>query len=221
MNRPLRLSTSALAVAAALLLTSCGSSDDESKDNEKVAGAEEGKGKGNQKASASPNASASQTVDRPKIDLPADLSFTFDWPKTGKKADDAILADSEQSIKAVDMAIAEQDPLNKAYRFYYEGEAAAQIEKYVKAYVDAKARTTGAYRYYNPVITGDGGFASLVYCEDQSKAYDKYLKKGKVNKNPATKNSYVLYAAKLHMNEAGVWVITGLHSTRGSAKCRP
>ncbi|MER5255662.1 MULTISPECIES: hypothetical protein [unclassified Streptomyces] len=217
MNRPLRLATSALAVSAALLLSSCGSSDDGSKDSDKIAGAENG----GEEKSPSPSAPDSEAVERPKVDLPADLTYTFDWPKTGKKADDAILADSEQSIKAVDMAIAEQDPANKAYRFYYEGEAAAQTQKFIQAYVDAKARTTGAYRYYNPEVSGDGGSASLVYCEDQSKAYDKYLKKDKVKKTPATKNSYVLYAAKLQKNDAGVWVTTQINSTRGSAKCQP
>ncbi|MGW5864101.1 hypothetical protein ACWFRJ_18270 [Streptomyces sp. NPDC055239] len=217
MNRPLRLATSALAVSAALLLSSCGSSDDGSKDSDKIAGAD----KGGAEKSPSPSASAQEGAERPKIDLPSDLKYTFDWPKTGKKADDAILADGEQSIQAVDMAIAEQDPMNKAYRFYYEGEAAAQTQKFIKAYVDAKARTTGAYRYYNPEISGDGSTASLVYCEDQSKAYDKYLKKDKVDKTPATKNSYVLYATKLQRNEAGVWVTTELNSTRGSAKCQP
>ncbi|CAM5723633.1 hypothetical protein SVIOM342S_09282 [Streptomyces violaceorubidus] len=40
------------------------------------------------------------------------------------------------------MAIAEQDPLHKAYRFYSEGEAAAGSEKYIRDFVDHKARTT-------------------------------------------------------------------------------
>ncbi|MFI6091794.1 hypothetical protein [Streptomyces sp. NPDC051218] len=217
MNRPLRLATVALTASAALLLTACGSGGDEAKDNDKIAGAD----KGGEEKSASPSASDAEAVERPKVELPSDLTYAFDWPKTGKKADDAILADGEQSIKAVDMAIAEQDPMHKAYRFYYEGEAAAQTQKFIKAYVEAKARTTGAYRYYNPVVSGDGKSASLVYCEDQSKAYDKYLKKDKVNKTPATKNSYVLYATKLKRNEAGVWVITQINSTRGSAKCQP
>ncbi|MGW5732642.1 MULTISPECIES: hypothetical protein [Streptomyces] len=216
MNRPLRLATSALAVSAALLLSSCGGSDD-SKDSDKIAGADDGGAKKSEK----PSEPASEVADRPKVDLPADLTYAFDWRKTGKKDHEAILADAEQSIKAVDMAIAEQDPANKAYRFYYEGEAAAQTQKFIKAYVDAKARTTGAYRYYDPTVSVDGSSASLVYCEDQSKAYDKYLKKDTVKKTPATKNSYVLYAAKLQRNDAGVWVTTQLNSTRGSAKCQP
>lgn len=217
MNRPLRLATVALTATAALLLTACGSGDDESKDNDKIAGAD----KGGEKESVSPTASEPAGAERPKVNLPSDLKYTFDWPKTGKKAYDAILEDSKQSIQAVDMAIAEHDPTDKAYRFYYEGEAAAQTQKFIKAYVDAKARTTGAYRYYDPVVSGEGGSASLVYCEDQSKAYDKYLKKDKVNKTPVTKNSYVLYAAKLRLNDAGVWVTTEMHSTRGSEKCQP
>ncbi|MGW4735834.1 hypothetical protein ACWEQC_42950 [Streptomyces shenzhenensis] len=46
---------------------------------------------------------------RPKIELPSDLTYTFDWPKTGDPDKDAVLSDSEQSIKAVDLAIVNQD----------------------------------------------------------------------------------------------------------------
>jgi hypothetical protein len=154
--------------------------------------------------------------------LPSDLSYTFDWPKTGDKNKDAVLADSEQSIKAVDLAIVNQNALDKAYLYYYEGEAATDAEKFIKAYVKAKAKVTGTYRYYDPVINmSDGGDASLVYCEDQSKAYDMYLETKKVNKTPATKNSYVLYNTQLKKNDEGVWVIEKLLSQRGSDKCQP
>ncbi|MEU6824333.1 hypothetical protein ABZ921_27190 [Streptomyces atriruber] len=218
MTRPLRLATAALAASTALLLTSCGSDDDKPKDDDKIAGADQG---GEKSSSPSEDADADAVADRPKIALPSDLSFAFDWSKTGDKAKDAVLADREQAIQAVDLAIAEQAPTHKAVRFYYEGDAAANTQKYVQAYVKAKARTTGDYRYYDATVTADGGSAALTYCEDQSKAYDKYLKKNKVDKGPATKNSYVLYAAKLRKNDAGVWVTTKLDATRGSDKCQP
>jgi hypothetical protein len=154
--------------------------------------------------------------------LPSDLSYTFDWPKTGDKNKDAVLADSEQSIKAVDLAIVNQNALDKAYRYYYEGEAAASTVEFIKAYVKAKARVTGAYRYYDPVINvSDDRNASLVYCEDQSKAYDMYLETKKINKTEATKNSYVLYNTRLKKNDKGVWSIEKLLSQRGSDKCQP
>ncbi|MEU6677798.1 hypothetical protein [Streptomyces sp. NPDC046925] len=216
MTRPLRLTTVALSAAAALLLTSCGSDDEPSKGDDKIAGADQGGEK-----SSSPSEPAEAVADRPKIELPSDVSFTFQWAKTGDKAKDAVLADREQAIKTVDMAIAEKDPTHKAMRFYHEGDAAAAAQKYIQAYVKAQARTTGAYRYYDATVTADGAGAALTYCEDQSKVYDKYLKKDKIEKSPATKNSYVFYAAKLRKNDAGAWVTTQLNATRGSEKCQP
>jgi len=217
MKRRITPAAATLTATAALLLTACAGGDDKSSDNDKIAAADTGS-----PTAASPSAPALGTPDQPKIELPSDLSYTFDWPKTGDSAKDAVLADSEQSIKAVDLAIANQDPLDKGYRFYYEGEAAAQAEQFIKTYAKAKARTTGTYRYYDPVLNVSGaGNASLVYCEDQSKAYVLYLKTKKVDKTPTTKNSYVLYSTQMHKNEKGVWVIEKLLSHRGSSKCQP
>ncbi|WP_405731848.1 hypothetical protein OG885_16705 [Streptomyces sp. NBC_00028] len=216
-RRPTLIAALTLTAAAALTLSACGSDDSSKDDNDKIAGADTGGDK-----SASPTASASAAVDRPKIELPADLSYTFDWSKTGDKDKDAVLSDSEQSIKAVDLAIVNQDALDKAYLFYYEGEAAASTQEFIQAYVKAKARVTGDYRYYDATVNVSAkDSASLVYCEDQSKAYDMYLKTKKVNKTPATKNSYVLYITRLHKNDEGVWAVEKIESQRGSDKCQP
>ncbi|UIX31130.1 hypothetical protein [Streptomyces sp. GQFP] len=210
----------ALVASAALLLTACGGDDSESKDNDKIAGADTGS-----ETSASPTASASasaDSADRPKIELPSDLTYTFEWPKTGDADKDAVLADSEQSIKAVDLAIVNQDALDKAYLYYYEGEAAAGTETFVKKYVDAKASITGAYRFYDPDLKVDNdGTASLSYCEDQGKAYVKYLETNKVKKTEVTADSYVIYHTSLKRNSKGVWVIQDMVSEVGSAKCQP
>jgi hypothetical protein len=218
-RRPTLLAAITLTAAAALTLSACGGSDsDSSKDNGKIAGADTG----DSSTSASPNESAPEPAERPKIELPSDLKFTFEWSKTGDEDKDAVLSDTEQSIQAVDMAIANQNPLDEAYLYYYEGEAAAQTEQYIKEYVKAKARTTGTYRYYNATVdVRDAGGASLVYCEDQGKAYDMYLKPKKIDKTAVTKNSYVLYAVQLLKNDQGVWAVEKLDSQRGSAKCQP
>ncbi|GGK48771.1 hypothetical protein GCM10010094_06330 [Streptomyces flaveus] len=85
-----------------------------------------------------------------------------------------------------------------------------------------RSRTTGTSRYYNATVdVSDAGSASLVYCEDQAKAYDMYLKPKKVNKTAVTKNSYVFYALQLRKNDHGVWAVEKLDSQRGSAKCQP
>ncbi|WP_406352635.1 hypothetical protein [Streptomyces sp. NBC_00658] len=216
-RRPSLLATAALGAATALLLTGCGGGDGDSTGNDKIAGADTGS-----ETSASPSASATGSASRPKIELPSDLTYTFDWSKTGDEAKDAVLADSEQSIKAVDLAIANQDALDKAYLFYYEGEAAAGTQEFVQNYVDNKARTTGAYRFYDPVVAvDDDGTASLSYCEDQGKAFVKYLETNKIKKTEVTAKSYVIYHTSLKKNEQGVWVIQKIVSQSGSAKCQP
>ncbi|MEU1006082.1 hypothetical protein [Streptomyces tibetensis] len=217
-RRPTLLAALTLTAAAALTLSACGSDDSsKGKDNDKIAGADTG-----DKASPSPSPSAANSAGRPNIELPSDLSYAFDWPKTGDKEKDAILADSEQSIKAVDLAIVNQNALDKAYIYYYEGEAAASTQKFIQNYVDHKAAITGAYRFYAPQVAVDkDGTASFSYCEDQGKAYVKDLKTNKAKKTEVTAKSYVIYHTSLRKNDKGVWVIQKMVSQSGSPKCQP
>jgi hypothetical protein len=208
----------ALTTAAALLLAACGTGDDsKSKDTPRIIGAEQ---------SAEPSASPAPTVSaipgRPEIVLPADLTYTFDWRKTGDKDKDAVLADGEQFIKATDLAVAKQDPLDKAYQFYSEGTMAAATQKYVQGYVDDKQRTTGHFRFYDENVTvKSDGTATLSYCEDQSQAFGMYIKTKKVDKTPVDSQSYILYNTGLRKNEKGVWVTTEMITSGGNAKCQP
>ncbi|MEU1313901.1 hypothetical protein [Streptomyces tibetensis] len=217
-RRPTLLAALTLTAAAALTLSACGSDDSsKGKDNDKIAGADTG-----DEASPSPSPSGPAAGGRPKIELPSDVTYEFQWKKTGDPQKDAVLNDAEQRIRAVDMAIAKQNSLDKAYRFYSEGTAAAESQKYIQEFVDHKARTTGLTRYYNESLTiKDDGTAALVYCEDQSKAFNKFLKTGKTDVSPVTKDSYVVYAGTLRKNGDGVWVTERLISQRGSAKCQP
>ncbi|MGV9282918.1 hypothetical protein [Streptomyces sp. NPDC003730] len=216
-RRPTLITALTLTAVAALTLSACGS-DDSSGDNDKIAGADTSSAA----PSVSPTASESPEAARPKIELPADLSHKFEWPKTGDKDKDAILADGEQSIKAVDLAIVNQDALDKAYLYYYEGEAAAGTQKFIQNYVDQKAGITGSYRFYAPQVTVDeDGTASFTYCEDQGKAYVKYLETGKVRKTEVSAKSYVIYHTSLKKNREGVWEIQRIASQSGSDQCQP
>ncbi|MGY5629953.1 MULTISPECIES: hypothetical protein [unclassified Streptomyces] len=216
-RRPTLLAALTLTAAAALTLSACGSDDKPASDNDKIAGADTGT-----ESSKSPTESAPAEPDRPKIELPTDVTYEFAWDKTGDPAKDAVLHDAEQRIRAVDLAIAEQNALHEAYRFYSEGEAAAGSQKYIQEFIDHKARTTGVTRYYQEdVNVKDDGTASLVYCEDQSKAFNKFIETGKTDVTDVSPDSYVLYASTLRKNEKGVWVTERLVSERGSAKCQP
>ncbi|MGW6012279.1 hypothetical protein [Streptomyces sp. NPDC055210] len=211
MSRLLRAVT--VTVAAALTLSACGG---DSADGEGAGG-----GTGPKK-SASPVASEAADADRPKIELPSDLTYTFEWPKTGDEEKDAVLRDGEQFIKAVDMAIAEQDALHTAYRFYSKGEAAADSERFIQEFVEYKDRVTGDKRYYGPKVTVNGdGTAGFVYCEDQNKAFNKSLKTGRTDVTAQSEDNFVLYSSRLRVSDQGVWVTEKLTSQRGSAACRP
>ncbi|MEQ8147062.1 hypothetical protein [Streptomyces sp. OP7] len=77
-------------------------------------------------------------------------------------------------------------------------------------------------RFYDESVTGhEDGTAVLVYCEDQSKAFNKFLETGKTDVTPVTKDSYVVYASTLRRNTTGVWVTERPTSQRGSDRCRP
>ncbi|MFD5578447.1 hypothetical protein [Streptomyces pseudogriseolus] len=211
-RRPTILTALALTATAALTLSACGSDDGKARGTEVERDSKP----------ASPTASADTSPNRPEIELPSDISYTFDWPKTGDKEKDAVLADSEQSIKAVDQAIVKQNALDKAYLYYYEGEAAAETQKFVQDYVDHRAAITGSYRFYAPEVNvNQDGTASLSYCEDQGKAFVKYLETNKNKKTEVTAKSYVIYHTSLKKNDKGVWVIQKIVSQSGSAKCRP
>ncbi|MGY1497803.1 hypothetical protein ACW4TU_14600 [Streptomyces sp. QTS52] len=206
----------ALAATAALLLTACGSGDDKPSDNDKIAGADVG----DTKASASP--SPSDTVDRPEIALPSDLTDTFESWKTGDTTEDTILTDVAQRIDATNYAITQASTNVPALSFYYSGAALADAKDWVESIVKDGYTITGENRYYNAKINVfDSSSAGVVYCEDQGKAYAKDRTSKKVYKTEVTDKSYVLYTSRVEKNKQGVWQTTKLTSQRGHKSCTP
>ncbi|MFG3075284.1 hypothetical protein [Streptomyces sp. NPDC048225] len=212
-RRPLPV-TAALAASAAPMLTACGSGDDGS-DNDKIAGAD---------VSASPTSAASSasggTAERPPMKLPDDVTETFQGWKAGDATEDAALADAGHAQTAVTHAITQGDPEAAALNFYQSGAALAGSQDWVKGIVDAGLTYSGTVRYYAPSISVVGkDTAGVSYCADESKAYNKNRKTQKVDKVPATDQSYVLYNTRLKKNAEGVWQTTKLESERGNEKC--
>ncbi|WP_405778149.1 hypothetical protein [Streptomyces sp. NBC_00859] len=225
MTRRTLPAAAALATAATLLLTACGGGDDTKSTTDPKIPTAPGSHQGKPTSAAPrPPRSASSGGGRPKFEFPADVSYVFDWPKTGNAEKDAVLADGEQFIKAEDFAIVRQDPSQSGYRFYTEGQMTASTAEYIKEYVKAKARITGTDRYYTASVELSGeNTATLSYCEDQSNSFDLYLKTHKIDRTPPkdAKDNFVLYNTALRKNHKGVWVTTKLFSSRGSDTCRP
>ncbi|MET8617076.1 hypothetical protein [Streptomyces albidoflavus] len=217
MNRPTPLAMTALAVAAGLSLAACGGGGTGEEGEKPIAGAgQEGGGE-----SASPTASPEAGPDRPKIDLPADLTMTFEGGKSGDAVKDAVLADSAERMRAVNAVIAGTAPEN-VLGHYNTGKALEAAASWVGEFEKAGATVTGEVRYYDREVTLDGKkAATLSFCADESKGFSKDAETGKVSKTPVSKNSYVFYNSRLERNDAGTWQTTQIVSTRGAGQCQP
>lgn len=205
----------AFATTAALLLTACGGGEETSRTDDEIAGADTGQSTG----SASPGGSDVR-AERPDMTLPQDVEETFEGWKTGDATKDAILADAGRAQTAVTYAVTKGDPESPALRFYQTGTALAGSQDWVKGIVDSGLTYSGSVRYYAADISVfDKKSAGVAYCADESKAYNKNRKTNKVDKVPATDDSYVLYSTRLERNGDGVWQTTKLESERGNKTC--
>ncbi|MFB6844830.1 hypothetical protein ACFCXS_08215 [Streptomyces sp. NPDC056373] len=216
-GRPTLLAAAALTAVAALSLSACGGDDGNSKGNDKIAGADAGD---ESASSTSPSPSAPDTANRLDIAVPEDMKSIFEDWKTGDTAKDAALADAERALNSVDDAIARGDTKSKALAFYYQDDALISEVKWVQAWIDANISWKGTIRYFDPQVTlRNKNTAVVIYCADDSKAYNKDRKTGKVDKTPASDSPYVLYNTRLEKNNEGVWVTTGLNTKRGHERC--
>ncbi|MFI8203311.1 hypothetical protein [Streptomyces sp. NPDC085937] len=216
-RRPTLLAALALTATAALTLSACGNDDSPAKDNDKIAGSDTG-----EKKSALPTPSESASDGRPKITFPADAKNVFEGGETGDPTKDEVLADSAASIDAVDEAIFKGSTGTEALGFYHADKSLSSAITYVQRYIDANDTWTGETRYFDRKATLNGAKKAYVtYCSDESKSYIKNKKTGKVDKSPATSNSYVLYNAALTRNAQGVWQTTDIVSKRGAKECQP
>ncbi|MET9912729.1 hypothetical protein ABZZ74_39110 [Streptomyces sp. NPDC006476] len=88
--------------------------------------------------------------------------------------------------------------------------------------MDAGLTVTGTVRYFDrQVSVASDNKASLTYCGDESKGYNKVIKTGEVKKTKTTKNSYVSYGVQVAKNAVGVWELVKIVSSRGADRCQP
>jgi hypothetical protein len=213
--------TAAAGAAAALLLTACGGGDGKAEGNDKIAGVDTGT-----RPSTSPGASAgvggTASGGRPTVTLPSDARNVFENETTGDVGKDAVLADNARRIESIDDAIFRGSVNTEALGFYSAEGALDSARRVVKGYLDDERSWTGTTRYFDRRVTfrPDGG-AVVVYCSDESRSFLRNRKTDKVEKTPASADTYVLYNTRLARNPAGVWQTVNVISKRGAAQCRP
>ncbi|MEU2778374.1 hypothetical protein ABZ646_37220 [Streptomyces sp. NPDC007162] len=208
----------ALAATAALLLTACGGGDDSSKDNDKITGAGTG---GSDSPSPSTSVSASADKNAPTFAFPSDIKVTVDRQSTGDATKDAILRDvaysTQANIEAFAKGVGQTTNMNR----YFAAAALTYWANRVETVKKDGLTVTGDYRYYNFEVTdvANGKSAAARYCEDQSRAYGKEIKSGKVLRTKTSSKSFVLYTLQAQKDAAGDWQVTQQNWKKGDASC--
>ncbi|WBB64007.1 hypothetical protein O7599_16460 [Streptomyces sp. WMMC500] len=200
----------AAVAAAALLLTGCG--DDGGSSGDEIEGAKTG----NKEPSADPSAGEPGA---PRFDLPDDVEVEIAEDATGDERKDAILRDHGYALMAQQEAYAATEATAN-FAKYWDGEAAATFEADFATYRKDGITITGLDTFYFREVTSlKDGRAVVAYCEDQSRAYVKDTETGKVDKTPATLDSYIDARATMEKGADG-WKVVDYQATRGSKECR-
>jgi hypothetical protein len=193
-----------VAVAAGLLLSACGGGG--SSNSDKII--KSSTAPAPTSASPEPTASPVDTVKRPATTLPKDFKVTFDWPSTGDATKDAVLHDAEQYVLAYNRASALDSTKDPAYQFYSRDQGLTYARAQIDANIQGGYAPTGLDAYYRATVTVLGsGRASVTYCEDESRAYSKETKTGKVDITTPDDSAFVFYNT-LFVKDAvsnGVW----------------
>lgn len=204
----------AAVLGAALLLTACGDSGGD--DPDKIVGADQ-----DPTEQPSKPGGAEPAVDAPEFDFPADLKVEVDADTTGDETKDAVLRDHGYAVRATMLALAKLDPELPVLSDYVTGDAFINSADNVESFKADGRTVTGATHFYDrEVELRNKGLASVTYCEDQRKAFNKDVDSGEVDRTEPSDESFVRYTALMEKTEEGVWQMTFDQSERGAAECQ-
>ncbi len=177
-RRPLPVAA-ALVATAALLLTACGSGDDKTSDNDKIAGADQGAETPEASASAS-GAPAGDKPDGVDVSLPSDMHLVFDWDKPKGKNEAAAMNDAANFVRAIYRGVNKRTANDAAVTAYSTGDGLHYAKTQINSRVDGGWTATGTRRHYQAVTRSapNGKSVEVAFCVDSSKFYGKEVKTG-------------------------------------------
>ncbi|MFH8237062.1 hypothetical protein [Streptomyces sp. NPDC018321] len=176
--------TAALATAAALLLTACGSGGEKPSDSDKIAGADQG----TETPSKSPEASGAPAESKPDgvdLSLPEDMNLVFDWEKPQDANEAAAMEDAANYIRAIYRGVDKRTTKDAAVTAYSTGDGLTYAETQIDSRIDGGWTSTGTRRHYDVATrsASNGNSVEVAFCVDSSKFYGREVKTGKVLKS--------------------------------------
>ncbi|MQS08712.1 hypothetical protein [Streptomyces alkaliphilus] len=223
-----RLRTVVVGVAgAALLLTGCSSSD-AGEENDPIAGAETASPEPTEEADDEANGddetgnAPEDSIERPEIDLGDDLENIYEDEETGDPVKDAILRDSQGFQDAVAEGIVHHETDRPAVRFYIKGDALDQTVQLINTIIDRGNSSIGTTRYFNREVTvfEGGTSAAVLLCRDFSGVSTIDFESREVTKEADTEAKPALYAARVELNDQGVWQTSEYTVTSEAPECQ-
>ncbi|MCX4882811.1 MULTISPECIES: hypothetical protein [unclassified Streptomyces] len=213
----------ALAATAALLLTACGSGDDKSSNNDKIAGADQGSQTPKESAE-SPGAPAEDKPDGVDVSLPKDTNLVFDWKKPKDKNEAAAMDDTANFLRAIYQGVDKRTTKNAALTAYATGEGLHYAEVQINEWIKGGWTATGTRRHYNATTRSapSGNSVEVAFCADTGKFYGKEIKTGKVVKTkPSIKdfNYYKIVMVKVPTSEA-LWQASKVFVETKAKQCQ-
>ncbi|MFD3821831.1 hypothetical protein [Streptomyces sp. NPDC058625] len=171
----------AFTAAATLLLTACGSGDDNGKAADKIAGADQGAEAPTKPAEPS-GAPAEDKPDGVDVSLPADMNLVFDWEKPKDQNEAAAMSDAANFFRAVYRGVDKRTSKDAAVSAYATGEGLNYAETQINAWIEGGWTATGTLRHYDATTrsAANGTSVEVAFCADSGKFYGKEIKTEKV-----------------------------------------
>jgi hypothetical protein len=214
----------ALTATAALLLTACGSGDDKSTDNDKIAGAEQSTATPTKSAEPSAAATTENKPDGVDVSLPKDMNLVFDWTKPTNKNEAAAMDDAANYIRAIYRGVDKRTTNDAAVVAYSTGDGLHYAKTQIDSRVEGGWTATGTRRHYQATTRSapNGNSVEVAFCVDSSKFYGKEVKTGKVLKSTpsiADFDYFKIVMVKFPTGE-GLWQASKVFVEEKAAKCQ-
>ncbi|WP_461065716.1 hypothetical protein [Streptomyces pseudoechinosporeus] len=221
-RRPLPVAA-ALAATAALLLTACGSGDDSSKENDKIAGADTGA----ETPKESPEPSAAPAEDKPDgvdVSLPKDMNLVFDWDKPEKENEAAAMDDAANFLRAIYRGVDKRTSNDAAVVAYATGDGLHYAEVQINEWIKGGWTATGTRRHYDATTRSapNGKSVEVAFCADTGKFLGKEVKTGKVLKAEPSAKDFAYYKVIMVKSPTGegLWQASKVFVETEAEKCR-
>ncbi|MEU0176899.1 hypothetical protein ABZ178_26645 [Streptomyces massasporeus] len=213
----------ALTATAALLLTACGSGDEKSGDNDKIAGAGQEAETPKESASAE-GAPAGDKPDGVDVSLPSDMDLVFDWDKPKDKKEAAAMNDAANYLRAIYRGVDKRTTKDAAVTAYSTGDGLHYAEVQINEWIKGGWTATGTLRHYDATTRSapNGNSVEVAFCADSGKFYGKEIKTKKIlTTKPSIEDfDYFKIVMVKFPTGKGLWQASKVFVETKAAKCQ-